>query len=246
MAHPRPRTFLSLPGLLLGLLGLLAAGPVRADEPKPAPDTEAAPAPVLEGITIDREAGHIDLASQVVLREGEWLELLACTPNSREHESILTVNATPRHIHLALILLGLEPGAPLTFERQPDGEFKITPPSGPAVAVTLIYQADGKPVTVDANQWIVNQQTRKTLEDNHWLFTGSRFEEFDGNRVYLADPNGSVLSLVNFGDEILARSTTVTKDNDQQAWQANTPAIPPVGTDVTIRLTPVQPPPRED
>ena len=39
--------------------------------------------------------GEVD--SRVVLRKGP-LELLACSPQTREHESILVVNARPLHI----------------------------------------------------------------------------------------------------------------------------------------------------
>lgn len=217
---------------------LMACSTLSADETEKKPEGKAE----LPGVTIDREAGHVDVAAEVVLRDGEWLELLACTPGTREHESILTVDAAPRNIHMGLLLLGLEPGKPLTWDKAEEGEFVIDPPTGPEVAVSLIYEKDGETKTVAANQWIVNQQTGKLLEGDRWLFVGSRWEEFDGKKVYMADPNGSVLSLVNFGDEVLTRDTKVTRDNDEKAWDANTPVIPEVGTAVTIRLTPVEKP----
>ncbi len=257
MNRTRPLTVL----LALTLLVSWPIATTHAQDTPPAPGTtpenapaetapDAAPnAPAegearkgLKGIVIDREAGHVDLEAVVVLRDGEWLELLACTPSTREHESILTVSAKPSDIHLALLLLGLEPGKPLMWEHKPDRSVTVVPPTGPQVAVTLIYEHEGKAKTVDANQWVVNQQTGKVLAGNRWLFVGSRFEEFEGKRIYMADPNGSVLSLVNFGDEVMTRDTEVTKDNDDQAWNANTPVIPKVRTPVTIRLTPVEKP----
>lgn len=246
-------------GVIATLHGLGAGA--QADTPAPAEASPEAGAqeqtrpyqtapppeqPGLEGIKVDREAGHIDLDAKVVLRDGQWLELLACTPGTREHESILTVAARPRDIHLALILLGLEPGSPLKWERLENREVKVHPPTGPKVNVTLHYEEDDENKTVDANQWIVNQQDGTVMQGNTWLFAGSRFETFDDRQVYMADPNGSVLSLVNFGDDVLARNTKVTRDNDEKAWNANTPVIPEVGTEVTIRLKPVDPPKQED
>lgn len=231
--------------------GLAAAAPAQEANTETSPASQkaegpqpyrapAAPAKAeMRGIKLDREAGHLDLDAKVVLREGEWLELLACTPGTREHESILTVEARPRDIHLALILLGLEPGKPLKWERLDDGEVKVHPPTGPKVTISLRYEEDDQIKTVDANQWIVDQQTGRVMDDNVWLFAGSRFETFDGKEVYMADPNGSVISIVNFGDDVLARDTEVTRDNDEQSWDANTPVIPKEGTAVTIRIKPV-------
>ncbi len=221
----------------------LTASHTPAEQPEgPQPyRAPAAPAKAeLRGIKVDREAGHLDLTAKVVLQEGEWLELLACTPGTREHESILTVDAQPRDIHLALILLGLEPGSPLKWERLESGEAKVHPPTGPEVAVMLIYEHDGQTRTVNANEWVVDQRTGRVMEGNVWLFAGSRFETYDGKQIYMADPNGSVLSLVNFGDDVLARDTEMTRDNDDQAWNTNTPVIPKEGTVVTIRLSPVK------
>ena len=58
--------------------------------------------------------------------------------------------------------------------------------------------------------------------------------------IYMADLNGTVVSLVNFGDDVLARATDVTHNNDDGMWSAVTDRIPPVGTKVTIRLIPVR------
>jgi len=236
--------------MVLTGVAAIAAAQEAAEETAPAPKKAEGPQPYrapaapakaeMRGIKLDREAGHIDLDAKVVLREGEWLELLACTPGTREHESILTVEAQPRNIHLALILLGLEPGSPLKWQRLDDGEVKVHPPTGPKVTISLIYEQDDQIRTVDANQWIVDQQTGRVMPDNVWLFAGSRFETFDGKQVYMADPNGSVISIVNFGDDVLARDTQMTRDNDEQSWDANTPVIPKEGTAVTIRIKPVE------
>ena len=42
-----------------------------------------------------------------------WLEQVACAPATREHESLVVVNAKPSHIHAALLMAGFEPGTPL-------------------------------------------------------------------------------------------------------------------------------------
>ena len=89
---------------------------------------------------------------------------------------------------------------------------------------------------MDANQWFIHKQTGQSPPDNVWLFTGSSFDEDKDPPRYRADVEGSVISLVNFGDEVLARPTDKTNQSDQGMLQPNTDLIPEVGTKVTIRL----------
>lgn len=242
-----PRFTLSAGALLAALLamgsgarGQGAASPASAPAPatQPAATTQATAIPHLK---VDVKERFVDIEARVIVRDAKWLELLACTPKSREHESLLTVDARPSHIHLALLMLGLEPGNPLSWKR--DGEkTEIIPPRGPRLAVTLRYEKDGKTVEVPANTWIVNQKTHEVFADNIWLFAGSKVVEYEGQTMYLADANGTAIALVNFGDDLLTRDTKMTNQSDDATWGCNTEQIPTVGTAVTIRIRPVDPP----
>jgi len=209
--------------------------PARADV---APTTK--PGDDLPGVSMDRAAGHVDVAAVLIRRKADWLELLATTPGMREHEALLTLEAKPSHAHFALLMLGLEPGRPRDIERRGD-EYVAKPPQGPPVRIALIYEENGERREVPANRWIMNRKTNQPLENNRWLFTGSRIVRSQkGERFYLADRSGSVISLVNFGDDVLVRDTTATNRTDNEQWGARTKALPPVGTAVTIRLKPVE------
>ncbi|MCX5658835.1 MAG: YdjY domain-containing protein [Planctomycetota bacterium] len=229
--------------------GSLAAEPaVSAEAPSSAPTTKsdatvvkfsATQPATLPHIRVDPQKRFIDVEGHVIVRDAKWLELLACTPKSREHEALLTVDARPSHIHLALLLLGLEPGSPLTWKREGE-KIEVTPPHGPRVAVTLIYEKEGKPVEVPANKWVVNQKTHEVFAGNIWLFAGSKMVEYEGQSMYLADANGTAIALVNFGDDLLTRDTKMTNQSDDETWGCNTAEIPPVGTAVTMRIRPVK------
>lgn len=231
---------------LLVLLSLCAAGAQDAPPPsageKPAAGKAEPEIPNLPGIAIDRKNKVVDLEAKVILPlQADWLELLACMPKSREHESALSIVAKPSHVHGALLLIGLTPGSPGRSERVND-ELVYHPPKGPGVAVTLLFEKDGKKVEVPASDWVVEQKSRKPLADNVWLFVGSTEYPVDGKSVYVADVEGNIISLVNFGNEVLARDT---KNRGGQGggggdtWGANSKIIPPAGTKVTIRLRPV-------
>jgi hypothetical protein len=227
--------------LLLAAAALWPAALISVHAEAPAAPAATAPASqpaAMPHLRVDRERRCVDLDAAVVLREADWLELLACSPRSREHESILVVPARPSHVHLALLTLGVEPGAPMTWKREGE-EVKFVEPRGPRVAITLIYEKDGKTVEVPANEWVFNQKTKEVLKGNTWLFTGSEFSEFDGQKVYRADLNGTVISLVDFGDDLLSRQTKMTDKDDQSTWGVNTKVVPPIGTKVIIRLTPL-------
>ena len=193
----------------------------------------------LPGLTIDHRNGIVELDATVNMREGGWLELLACTPTTRTHESILVVDAKPSHVHLAIQMLGLEPGAPM-YWRYLDGEYELEPAHGPPIVVTVVYQQDGETIEVPANQWVINGQTHQSLAEPVWIFTGSSFDETQDPPSYRGDIEGSVLSLVHFGDEVLARQTTTTSQSDEGLLRPNTDQIPDIGTPVKIRLRPVE------
>jgi len=124
-------------------------------------------------------------------------------------------------------------------------EWKYHAPHGPKVAVTVRYEKDGKTVEVGAHEWILDQKTKKPLADNIWLFTGSREHKLaDGASVYVADIEGNILSLVNFGDEVLSRVTDKRGGQEggggNDAWGANSKVIPATGTKIVLRLTAVK------
>lgn len=232
----------SHPLLMAAALLLVCAAPALAEDAPKGPVREKPEAPTLPGLTIDREKKIVELHGKIILPlQSEWLELLACMPKSREHESIISLEAKPSHVHGALLLIGLKAGSPLKAEKV-DDVWKYHAPKGPKVAVTVIYEKDGKKIEVKANEWIVDQKTRKPLADNIWLFTGSRMHTVNGREIYVADVEGNILSLVNFGDEVLSRSTAERggQDGGGNAWAANSKLIPPTGTKIIVRLTPVK------
>ncbi|MEM1211414.1 MAG: YdjY domain-containing protein [Planctomycetota bacterium] len=233
---------------------------VSESSPAPAPQTTPATAPVTPpndrpkkenvqpaatlpaGITIDRDRKLVQLDAKVVLREG-WLELLACTPGTKEHESILSVNTPPSVIHFALLTIGAEPGSPIRIESRGE-ELVAIPPSGSVIAIELTYEDDGQAVTVPANQWVYNEASQAVMADNHWVFAGSKLREFEEGAAYIADLDGAAVSLVNFGSELLAKPNRLTDSNavHGENFVVNTEVIPPLGTPVTLTLRLLDPP----
>ena len=220
-----------------------------ADPPADQTNSEKAVDPIAEaiqqindqdnGVTVDAEKKHVDIAAKVCLRRGEFLEMFACTRDTREHESILVLDAMPSTMHFALLLLGAEPGKPLSYDMKFDPP-KLVPATGPEVQVFIVIKIDDVEREIPANRWVQDTKTKEMKKGNTWLFAGSQFAEVQGKQVYHADLNGSAISLVNFGDDLLPLPNTMTDANEShdKVWQPRTQAIPKVGTKVIIRLKP--------
>jgi hypothetical protein len=105
-------------------------------------------------VLIDRKHKRLLLKTKVVLREG-ILEMFLCKAQTKEHESILAVDAEAFIIHAGLQVLGAEPGAPARF----DEEFH--PPTGPRIDIWVNWTDEsGQEHRVKAQSWVRNVTRR--------------------------------------------------------------------------------------
>jgi hypothetical protein len=88
------------------------------------------------------------LKAKVVFRDG-LLEMLCCLKQTKEHESILSVDAKAYVIHTGLLALGAQPGKPVQF----DPEFQ--PPTGQKIDIFLQWtDQQGKLHRDTAQSWV--------------------------------------------------------------------------------------------
>lgn len=209
------------------------------------------------GVTIETKKGYVDVKANVALDSG-MLEVIACTPDSREHESIVVIDAAPMHIHAALLLLGAQNGNPAMMK--PANEEKTRwihlPPRGDPIAVSLtIKNKDGKLIERPISDFIqYGEEAAEGFDENDeplpkpeevfsvFVFAGSQVvTDKEGKRHYLADQQGNVVSISTFGDEVLCLPTIHTRDNSRLVWEVNAEHLPKVGTEVALRLRVVDP-----
>jgi hypothetical protein len=97
---------------------------------------------------LDVTGKRVLLKTKVVLREG-ILEMLVCKKQTKEHESVLSVDARAYEIHAGLAKLGAKPGSPAVFVP------KFAPPKGQRIDIFLQWKdSKGKLQRVPAQQWI--------------------------------------------------------------------------------------------
>ncbi len=210
--------------------------PVATAEGQPA---QSAVIALVPGIRIDRVRSTVEIDAVVCIDAG-WLEQIACSPQTREHESLVTIASRPRDVHAALLLLGLEPGAPGSWTFEND-VLALVPPRGPRLSVEVRWiAADGTARREPIGRWV--REARSGVElDSSWYFAGSVLEPARDGRsaLYVADQSGSIIGLVTFGDEVIA-FPAILPDQEGVApleYEAWTERLPPIGTPVTVLLT---------
>ena len=251
---------------VLGLLCNLSWGgepPTPTPVVEPAPGGESAPQqpvtkPVAEsarkslklpGLVTNFQKRCVDIEASVCLEEG-MLELIACTKGTKEHESIIAIEAKAMHVHTALLLLGAKSGNPAM--RKPIDEERTRwidiPPKGDQVDVYLVFKNEaGKMVEHPIGDFVTRSEEQPEKGDKFphtFLFAGSLLRAAGaGPRKYLSDLSGNVISIATFGDELLCLPGVYGQDNGSLMWQIDATKLPKVGSKVTLRLRPRRRPP---
>jgi hypothetical protein len=181
------------------------------------------------GVRIDWRRRVVEVDAVVVLRKGP-LELLACSPKTREYESILAVSARPMHIFQAMGLIGLEPGSPVRYDDKRD---RWPAPKGEALQLRVRYRQDDAERTVPVERWLLDVKHGRPPESLKWVFAGSRTLK---SGRFGADVDGTVVCVVDFETALIAPGARHSADNEALWLAANTRAIPPTGTTCTLLI----------
>ncbi len=257
----------------------VASSAAQAPEPRPSPPpppspslpspppAPAEPAPlslveVFPMVRVDRAAHVVEFDGIVPLDCHDpvtplvYLELVACTPDTREHESLIMTRAKPSHIHAALLAAGFESGSPGLVDFT-GPKVVGRPPSGSPLRIEFIYtSAAGETITARPEDWIVDERSGRPLGalperpgvwggSGGWVFAGSRFvtrrdpETGAPAEVYDSDGSGVLIGLTTFGSETIAWGQVMSPESSITApqWVTRNSAVPPFGAKVRVRLT---------
>ena len=173
-------------GILVVVLGFLTENTIvfaaePADDTSPKQTTpEAAKPKIPKGhialnpsgtVILDRKGKRLLLTTEVVLREG-FLEMLCCRKFTKEHESLLSLDAKAYVVHTGLLALGAEPGEPVQYYP------KYQPASGPRIDIFLHWtDKKGKPHRVPAQRWVRHAIIRYYAHDLKKLPEGLQIPE---------------------------------------------------------------------
>lgn len=230
---------------LLAALGCSTAAP---SPPSPVPSA-AAPAAAEEdadparaglgdllaelGVAWLPEEERLEISGWVNLQEGA-IEVFACTPGGKTHESVLVLDCVPRGMQAGLLALGLSPGTPVAI-----GETgAVTPPTGDRVEVTVTWTDEsGARREARAEDWIWKQNSGAPMTRGGWIFAGSIEAEAVGDEteVTFAADLGRSLITTYYDSSAILESPDEQAGNDE-AYLVHHEVVPPVGTQVTVIL----------
>ncbi len=189
-----------------------------------------------EKVWLDRDAGQVVVGGEIVLPRGQ-IEFFACPRRTKEHESVVAVDASARLVHTGLLAIGLLAGKPVQFAP----EYRAA--EGPPVRVEVRWiDAEGNPQQIDAKEWVRNTRTGKPLETD-WVFAGSSFwrDEVTGEEYYQAD-GGDLVCVSNFPTATLDLPIPSSQSNEALLFEVFESRVPARGTPVELVFSAVAKP----
>ena len=154
------------------------------------------------------------------------LEFFCVSEGTNEYESVLSSKAKGSHIHLAMLMIGLEPGEPVKWS---ESAKKWQPPHGPPVQIFCEWEKGTELVRVPAYRLMSNRKTKKEAPPFTWVFTGSKVME-DGK--YAADAVGYLVSVLNNELTVIDIPDVAGRDLESREWDRNGKLLPVLGTKI--------------
>lgn len=245
--------------LILGFAPFVFAQETPPAEMKPAPaeaPAEKAPAKspikqineneyLIGKVHLDKKARAISFPAAINMDDG-LLEYAIVHFNGKIHESLLLTDIKASNLNIAFKLLRY-PESDELFEILED-DYKATGKyptptqatrDGARINITLNWELDGKKKSAPINELIYHTTLERPMPTGPWLYTGSYV--LDGS--YKADLSGDITAI------FLAQPSMINypgKDRiSDEVWIVNKKACPPVGTPITVTITPYETTPAE-
>ena len=182
-------------------------------------------------VTLDQSTRTVRFRSVVNMTQGN-VEYALVTETGKVHEAILTTKASPRDIHLALLLLGLK-----SATAKPAADSALEIPAAAAVKIRVEWETNGPLSSVPLSSLIgltsqdPSKPVHRTLPDGKWLYVGSGFDASG----FRAQREGSLISLIG-DDSALVINPGSDRSNDE-IHVPNAALLPARGMPVTVILT---------
>jgi hypothetical protein len=178
---------------------------------------------------------RIEVAGWVNMQRG-LVEVFACAPEGKTHESVVVLDCVPSGLHAGLLALGLEPGVPV--EIGTDGSYRR--PTGAKVAIHVAWTTiDGVAKRCRAEEWVWDQKHERAMEPAAWIFAGSFLQKTSADATSETYAANYVKSLVTTYHDASSVLENPWQDGiDDTVYYSNERVVPPVGTPITVSFAP--------
>lgn len=183
----------------------------------------------LGDIIIDKKNQSASVQGVINMQEG-LVEYLACAPYGKLHESVLQLYVHPYYLHMAMLLIGLEPGnRPLEYQGAAEK------PVGEPVDIWISWKdGNGKLVKHRAEELLLVRDT--PMQQTPWIFTGS---VFNLDR-FMAQVDGSIVAV--YHDPVAILDHPLSTGNDDTIFFVNKKRVPAKGTPITFTVQKISTP----
>ena len=173
---------------------------------------------------------RLEIAGWVNMQNG-LIEVFACAPQGKTHESVVVLDCVPSGLHAGLLALGLEPGSPAGIAE--DGSYRA--PTGDPVEVEVRWRdPSGGERVARAEDWIWDEKLQQTMPRAAWVFTGSLLQPVPGSGDAVSFAADYVKSLVTtYHDSTSILENPSEDGTDDNLYFSNDKAVPQVGTPIT-------------
>ena len=167
----------------------------------PAPIERLGPGSLRIGnIRIDTARNELSVPGTVT--RAQVLEFLAAKKGGlKAYESALELDTTATNFNSALLLIGLDNSRSVV----PRAKFDPNPPKGDPVEIWVEWMAGDSLRRIRAGELIYNRQTKQTIADAVWVYTGS---VFIGER-YLPELDGTLIGFMHTPSTMLDNSGAI-------------------------------------
>ena len=175
----------------------------------------------LGNLIIDKDVNEIVIPGKINMQKG-MVEVFACSPGGKLHESIIELDIVPYYLQVGLLLLGLDPVESKIFDSGED----LSKYS--QLEILVKWREDDSEKIFRAEELVWDITNKKTMQQTNWIFRGSLVIE--GN--FVANEIKSLITTYNDPTTIID-NPLISGKNDE-LYEANSNLIPPVGTNVKL------------
>lgn len=189
-------------------------------------------------ILLDPKTRELRFPAEVNMTEG-LLEFIIVHQDGKIHESLLHTRISPTKLNVGLKLLDYTASPELYFALEEDGSFSNEfetateeQRKGSRLKIEVEWKDGERTRRHPINEWVAHAVTEQAMPAEAWIYGGSRVR--DGR--YEAEGSGDIAAI------FLSRSAMINfsgKDNfNDEVWFPFAKRVPPVGTPVTVILSP--------
>jgi len=238
--------------------GAISADPAAPAHPVPAPpagkkaEEELDDAPPLEsfqkllaslGVRLHLPERLVEVEGWVNMQRG-LVEVFACAPDGKTHESVLVLDCVPSALNSALLALNFKSGEPARLGG--DGDSPLgKPPAGDPVYIYVRWRnSGGQVLQARAEDWIWNRKGDRPMQRMAWVYTGSYIQEVSQGEAgtYAADYIKTLVATFNDPTSII--DNPLPSGRDDTLFYVNEKVVPDPRTPVTVIFSPLELPAR--